>query len=192
MTKWDYTVMGLSEPEKESTMRYLFFEQVKDCKSIAQEISIHKAAAPGAHERSYAYIESAVRKYIDRQQRASTRDALKKGLAGPTPPGLTTAAPATDTAGAKSARRRGSRDRRRVTQAAAAAHANTPPSTPHVDFNALACAGSLLWLPQGHLRQSCSGTQVQACAAHWRCRAASRQPLSPRANARHAKRRGQA
>ena len=63
-----------------SALETLFFNQVKHSKAIAHDLQEYHRAEEGTNKKSYEFLVTAVRRYLDRERLESNRERVARNL----------------------------------------------------------------------------------------------------------------
>ena len=80
ISNWDQVMAGIPKVPEISILETLFFNQVKTSKAIAHDLQEYHRAEEGTEKKSYDFLVTAVRRYLDRERLESNRERVARTL----------------------------------------------------------------------------------------------------------------
>ena len=68
IANWDQVIAGIKNVPDETVLETLFFNQVKNNRSIAHDLQEYHRAEEGTEKKSYTFLITAVRRFLDRER----------------------------------------------------------------------------------------------------------------------------
>jgi hypothetical protein len=90
---WNMVLSGLPKVPDMEIQEHCYFEQIKGCKVLSEDIAHYERCDLGHPDRTYDFLEKSVLRYLQRTRQKKARDALSRGLAGNPQAGPGAAAP---------------------------------------------------------------------------------------------------
>ena len=80
IANWDQVIAGIKNVPDETVLETLFFNQVKNNRSIAHDLQEYHRAEEGTEKKSYTFLITAVRRFLDRERLESNRERVARTL----------------------------------------------------------------------------------------------------------------
>ena len=80
INKWDSVLAGMKKEPENSVLEAYFRLAVKRFKPLEHDLALYDRAADGSKERSYDFLITAARAYLERRRLEKMRDATKRSL----------------------------------------------------------------------------------------------------------------
>ena len=80
ISNWDQVMAGIPKVPETSILETLFFNQVKNSKAIAHDLQEYHRAEEGSDKKTYNFLVTAVRRYLDRERLESNRERVARTL----------------------------------------------------------------------------------------------------------------
>ena len=80
INKWDSVLAGMKKEPENNVLEAYFHLAVKRFKPLEHDLALYDRAAEGSKERSYDFLITAARAYLERKRLEKTRDATKRFL----------------------------------------------------------------------------------------------------------------
>ena len=80
ISNWDQVIAGIQKVPEVSVLESMFFNQVKHSKAIAHDLQEYHRDEEGTDKKSYDFLVTAVRRYLDRERLESNRERLARNL----------------------------------------------------------------------------------------------------------------
>ena len=80
ISNWDQVMAGIPKVPEISILETLFFNQVKNSKAIAHDLQEYHRAEEGTDKKSYDFLVTSVRRYLDRERLESNRERVARTL----------------------------------------------------------------------------------------------------------------
>ena len=82
ITRWDSVIAGMTIEADEKWLEAYFHKNVKKFRPLSHDLAIYERAPEGSAEKSYKFLLTAARNYLERQRLDKMRDATKRSLSG--------------------------------------------------------------------------------------------------------------
>ena len=76
INKWDATLAGMPTPPEDNILRDLFLRQIRHAPSLKYDIDLFDRAKEGEENKTYQFLLTSVRNYIDRERLRTNRDRV--------------------------------------------------------------------------------------------------------------------
>ena len=80
ISNWDQVMAGIPKVPEINILETLFFNQLKNSKAIAHDLQEYHRAEEGTDKKSYDFLVTAVRRYLDRERLESNRERVARTL----------------------------------------------------------------------------------------------------------------
>ena len=80
INKWDSVLAGMKKEPEDNVLEAYFHLAVKRFKPLEHDLALYDRAADGSKERSYDFLITAARAYLERRRLEKMRDATKRSL----------------------------------------------------------------------------------------------------------------
>ena len=80
ISNWDQVIAGIPKVPEVSVLETLFFNQVKSSKAISHDLQEYHRAEDGTDKKSYEFLMTAVRRYLDHERLESNRERVARNL----------------------------------------------------------------------------------------------------------------
>ena len=80
INKWDSVLAGMKKEPENSVLEAYFHLAVKRFKPLEHDLALYDRAADGSKERTYDFLITAARAYLERRRLEKMRDATKRSL----------------------------------------------------------------------------------------------------------------
>ena len=90
ITRWDSVIAGMNMEVEDKWLEAYFHKNIKKFRPLSHDLAIYDRAPEGSAEKTYKFLITSARNYLERKRLDKMRDATKRSLSG----GTSSAAPA--------------------------------------------------------------------------------------------------
>ena len=78
LSNWEAVLVGMSHVPDPATLKDLFYREVRNSRKLRYDLDVYERALDGTKDKSYDFLVTAVRRYLDRERLRTNRDKVSQ------------------------------------------------------------------------------------------------------------------